>query len=201
MKNVILGIATIAIVLSACNNSSSDKKDSNSSAVQPTTSPVDTSTKQAPATAATETKATVSLKEILDNYLKMKNAFAKDNDKDAATAGNEMVKAFVNFNKGVLTAEQAKIYNDIEDDAKEHAEHIGSNGGNIKHQREHFDMLSKDIYQLIKTFGGGQKLYYDHCPMYNDGKGANWISETKEIVNPYLGKSMPTCGTVKEELK
>jgi hypothetical protein len=37
--------------------------------------------------------------------------------------------------------------------------------------------------------------------MYNDGKGANWLSETKEIANPYLGKSMPTCGSVKEELK
>ena len=112
-----------------------------------------------------------------------------------------MVKAFTGFNKAILTPDQAKVYNDIEDDAREHAEHIGSNAGNIKHQREHFDMLSNDIYQLVKTFGGGQKLYYDHCPMYNDGKGANWISETKDIANPYLGKAMPTCGTVKEELK
>jgi len=30
--------------------------------------------------------------------------------------------------------------------------------------------------------------------------GANWLSESKEISNPYLGQSMPTCGTVKEEL-
>ena len=131
----------------------------------------------------------------------MKNAFAKDNSKDAATAGNAMVASFAGFNKAELSAEQATIYNDVEDDAKEHAEHISSNGGNIKHQREHFDMLCKDSYQLVKKFGGGQKLYYDHCPMYNDGKGANWISETKDIANPYLGKSMPTCGTVKEELK
>ena len=138
---------------------------------------------------------------MLDCYRKMKNAFAKDNDNDAATAGNEMVKAFAGFNKAALTADQAKIYNDVEDDAKEHAEHIGMNAGKIAHQREHFDMLSKDIYQLVKTFGGGQKLYYDHCPMYNDGKGANWLSETKDIANPYLGKKMPTCGTVKEELK
>jgi hypothetical protein len=37
--------------------------------------------------------------------------------------------------------------------------------------------------------------------MYNNNKGADWISEKKEISNPYLGKEMPTCGTVKEELK
>jgi hypothetical protein len=112
-----------------------------------------------------------------------------------------MVKAFAKFDKASLTAEQAKIYNDIQDDAKEHAEHIGMNAGNIKHQREHFDMLSQDMYKLIKTFGAGQTLYYDQCAMYNDNKGATWLSETKEIQNPYMGKEMPGCGTVKEELK
>ncbi len=199
MKNLILGIAMLTTVLAACNNSTSDKKDNSTSNAQSTNTPVDTSAK--PVTATTAITGTASVTEILSCYLKMKNAFAKDNDKDAAAAGNELVKTLTSFNKAALTTDQAKIYNDIEDDAREHAEHIGSNGGNIKHQREHFDMLSKDIYQLVKTFGGGQKLYYDHCPMYNDGKGANWISETKEISNPYLGKSMPSCGTVKEEIK
>lgn len=87
-------------------------------------------------------------------------------------------------------------------DAREHAEHIGKNGGNIAHQREHYVMLSKDIADLIKTFGsGGQTLYKDFCPMANDGKGAIWISEVKEIKNPYLGSKMPTCGSMKQEIK
>ena len=200
MKKIIFSIITASsILLTACNNKSSDKKENKTDTSQTAATNVDTSIK--PTTASTATNQQASIREILAGYLQMKNAFAKDNSKDAAAAGNQMVKTFANFNKTSLTAEQAKIYNDIEDDAKEHAEHVGLNAGNIKHQREHFEMLSKDIYQLVKTFGGGQKLYYDHCPMYNDGKGANWISETKEIANPYLGKSMPTCGTVKEELK
>ena len=200
MKKIIFSIITASsILVAACNNKSSDKKENKTDTSQTAATNVDTSIK--PTTASTATNQPASIREILAGYLQMKNAFAKDNSKDAAAAGNQMVKTFANFNKTSLTAEQAKIYNDIEDDAKEHAEHVGLNAGNIKHQREHFEMLSKDIYQLVKTFGGGQKLYYDHCPMYNDGKGANWISETKEIANPYLGKSMPTCGTVKEELK
>jgi hypothetical protein len=28
-----------------------------------------------------------------------------------------------------------------------------------------------------------------------------WLSETKEIKNPYLGQKMPDCGTVEEEIK
>ena len=199
MKKIILGIIVASTILAACNNSSSGNKENKTDSSQTTATNADTSTKTATASATTNQPA--SIKEILAGYLLMKNAFAKDNDKDAAMAGNDMVKSFGNFNKTGLTPDQAKLYNDIADDAKEHAEHIGSNAGNIKHQREHFDMLSKDIYQLVKTFGGGQKLYYDHCPMYNEGKGASWISEIKEIANPYLGKSMPTCGTVKEELK
>lgn len=187
-------------ILAACNNTASETKtEINTDTIQATVAKADTSIKET--TASTAANQTASIKEILAEYLQMKNAFAKDNSKEAATAANEMGKSFAGFNKAALTLDQAKIYIDIEDDAKEHAEHIGSNGGNIKHQREHFDMLSKDIYQLVKTFGGGQKLYYDHCPMYNDGKGANWISETREIKNPYYGKAMSTCGSVKEELK
>jgi Cu(I)/Ag(I) efflux system membrane fusion protein len=34
-----------------------------------------------------------------------------------------------------------------------------------------------------------------------DNKGAYWLSETKEIRNPYFGDKMMTCGEVKKEFK
>ncbi len=95
----------------------------------------------------------------------------------------------------------AKVYEDVEDDAKEHAAHISANADKIDHQREHFETLSKDVYDLVKAFPAGQTLYQAHCPMYNDGKGAIWLSETKAIKNPYYGKKMITCGSVKETIK
>jgi len=192
MKRITLMSVFSIVLFAACNSNS--KQPNNSS---------DT----AQATPATSTEPAVQpqpaspVKEIVNGYLQLKNALAGDNDKDAAAAGNTMVAAFGKFDKTSLSAENKKTYEDIEADAKEHAEHIGKNTGNIKHQREHFDMLSKDMYELVKTFGAGQPLYYDHCPMYNNNKGADWISEKKEISNPYLGKEMPACGTVKEELK
>ena len=99
-----------------------------------------------------------------------------------------------------ISKEQMKTYMDIADDLKENAEHIGENAGKLDHQREHFVLVSKDINDLIATFGTKQKLYQDFCPMADEGKGAIWISETKEIKNPYLGAKMPTCGTIKKEL-
>jgi hypothetical protein len=146
-------------------------------------------------------KSTAPTKEVLSAYLELKSALAKDDHKAAAQAGKSLVVVIIAIDKALLSTEQSKVFMDIADDAKEHAEHIGANVGNIKHQREHFETLSQEIYYLVKAGGSpGQELYYDNCPMYNSGKGGNWLSETKEIQNPYLGKEMPTCGSIKEEL-
>jgi hypothetical protein len=148
-----------------------------------------------------DAKNAVSIKEIVTAYLQLKNALTEDNSTGAATAGKKLVEALKNFDKSALTPAQKKTFEDVEADASENAEHIGANGGKIEHQREHFVLLSKDIYDLVKAFGGGQVLYKDFDPMANNGKGAFWISETKEIKNPYMGKAMLSSGSVKEEIK
>ena len=148
-----------------------------------------------------DSKVVASIEEIIEDYLQLKNSLVSDNSKSAAAFGKEMFDSMVRLDKSLLTTDQKKIYVDIEEDAKEHAEHIGENEGNIEHQREHFDILSNDLYDLVKEFGSGQVLYKDFCPMYNDKKGAIWLSETKEIKNPYLGKNMSTCGSIKEVIK
>jgi hypothetical protein len=35
--------------------------------------------------------------------------------------------------------------------------------------------------------------------MADEGKGAIWISELKDIKNPYFGSEMLTCGSVRKE--
>ena len=161
-----------------------------------TTTPEKTATNPVTVTEATQT--TFSIDEIVNNYLSLKNALTKDDTKGAASAGKTLYAIFNAVNANTIDSKLKKEYLDIADDAKEHAEHIGDNGGNIPHQREHFVLLSKDISDLIKTFGTTQKLYQDYCPMANEGKGAIWVSEIKEIKNPYQGNKMLTCGSVKK---
>jgi len=151
--------------------------------------------------ASKQTNATASMKVVLAAYLQLEEALVNDKTKDAATAGTALESAFKKFDATGLTSDQEKLYADASDDAREHAEHIEANAGNIEHQREHFDLLSKDIYDLVKTIGADEVLYKIECPMANDGKGAYWVSRTKEIQNPYLGQSMPSCGMVQEEIK
>ncbi len=201
MKNIIIGLAITATILSACNNRNNKNTDAKQDAENKDTSMV-TEPSAINDTAVTQTTSAFPAKEIIAGYLQLKNALAKDNGQDAATAGNAIVATLAKVDMKSLSDIQMKAYMVIADDIKEHAEHIGANAGKIEHQREHFIMLSKDMADFVKTFGnGGQTLYKDFCPMANDGKGATWISEVKEIKNPYLGSKMPDCGSVKETIK
>lgn len=189
MKNTIIGIAISAITLAACNDSS--KKSNESVTKNNDTTQVKTE----------DTKVNSPIREIVIGYLQLKNALVNDDGPEASNSGKKIVDAIERIKNSALTATQKKAVDDVADDIKENAQHCVENGNKIEHQREHFEMLSQDMYDLVKAVGTGQTLYYDHCPMYNNNKGANWISETKEIKNPYLGKKMPDCGSVKEELK
>lgn len=168
--------------------------------VKETTEKVKTTTKE-PVTETTTAQAAqtlFSINEIVSNYLTLKNALTKDDAKGAGVAGKTLYATLNAINANSIDAKLKKEYIDIADDAKEHAEHIGANADKIEHQREHFVLLSKDINDLIRTFGTKQKLYQDFCPMANDGKGAIWISEVKDIKNPYQGSKMLTCGSMKK---
>ena len=39
-----------------------------------------------------------------------------------------------------------------------------------------------------------------HVVVVSEGKGADWLQNSAEVHNPYLGKAMPTCGDKVEEL-
>lgn len=142
---------------------------------------------------------TFSTKAIINNYLMLKNALTKDDSKAAAKAGKTLYETVKKTDASALDSKKRSVYKEIAESMEENAEHIAAGTGSIEHQREHFDMLSKDVNDLIDTFGSEQKLYKDLCPMYNDNKGAIWISEKKEIVNPYQGSKMLTCGSIQKE--
>ena len=192
MKTIVFSIAMISVMLSACtDNNNAPKENQQSNKPAPTND----------STSVAENNQSSSVDEVVAAYLDLKNALTADNGKEAAEAGKHLYAAMGKLDNGSFTADQKNVYNEVQEDIKEHAEHISSNAEKIAHQREHFETLSKDMYDLVKSVKPSQPLYKDHCPMYNDNKGADWLSEVKEIKNPYLGKNMPNCGEVKEEIR
>ena len=70
---------------------------------------------------------------------------------------------------------------------------------NLDDQRKAFAALSNEMAGLVK--GGklsGGTIYVEYCPMANNHEGAYWLSNEKDIKNPYFGDKMLTCGSVKE---
>lgn len=193
MKQVLFLTAILGAIFSSCND--------NSTAPGITTEKADTlsTTNQSPVTSANQTGA--EIKEVVSSYLTLKNALVGDNGNDAASAGKQLSDALNRLDQAKLTTEQRKIFDEVKEDAKEHAEHISTNATKIAHQREHFETLSQDMYDFVKTAKSDQTLYKVHCPMYNKNKGAYWLSEVREVKNPYYGKEMLNCGSVVEEVK
>lgn len=148
-----------------------------------------------------EVKAATSVKEIVDHYLHVKNALTNDNATEAASGSKAMEAALGKLDKSILTAEQKATYDKIEERLIALSELIAKSGNDIKLQREQFVLMSESVYELVKHFGAGRPLYHDYCPMARDDQGAMWISEVKEIKNPYFGDQMLSCGSVEEVIK
>lgn len=203
MKNLIFVfsiITTLAVV--SCNSNSSSKD--NISNMPHDSIPMQENTMadmdmKVVATTFTNVDPAFStyMQSLIKDYLALKNALINENETAASSITVKMDKALKGIDKSLLSEEQKKVYNEIEEDLKEHVEHISKS--KIEHQREHFVMMSKDMYDLVKAFGAGMTLYHDHCPMYKDG--SMWLSETKEIKNPFYGDKMMTCGSVQEMMK
>jgi len=109
-----------------------------------------------------------------------------------------MLAAFSTFDMVKLTESQHTKYIEIAESAKEQSEQIVKNP--LEHQREHFEDLSKDVNDLVALVGTDKTLYQDFCPMASNNNGAIWLSETKEIANPFYGSKMLTCGKVQKQI-
>ena len=137
---------------------------------------------------------------LLLAYIQLKNALVNTDANAASTAGKLIIKAIEAIDTKNFTSKQLLNWTMYAEKISYDAEHVKSTP-ETEHQREHFISLSKNLYELAKVFNANtEDLYYQFCPMANDGKGAYWLSEQSKIRNPYYGKKMLSCGSTKETL-
>jgi len=149
----------------------------------------------------TETKQEVNqLKTVFDNYLALKDALVKSDGNMASDKAKELLNALNVVQMNKLSNEQHTVWMKVMKDLKFDTEHIEETK-DVGHQRDHFNTLSDNMYQLLKVSKQETPTYYQHCPMANDGKGANWLSKENAVKNPYYGSQMLTCGKTVETIK
>ena len=140
------------------------------------------------------------LTEVFSNYFDIKEALVKTDGNIAATKASSLVLAINAVQMNALNADEHMVWMKVSKDISFHAQHIAETK-DAKHQRDHFDTLSENIYNLIKVSKQETPTYYQFCPMANDSKGANWLSKENTIKNPYYGSMMLTCGKTVETIK
>lgn len=153
-----------------------------------------------PQNTTTATQEANQLQIIFDNYFAIKDALVKTDGETASAKAGALLSALNAVKMENLKAEERAVWMNVEKDLKFDTEHI-TDTKDAEHQRSHFATLSKNMYALIKASKPSEKIYYQNCPMYNDGKGANWLSKESAIKNPYYGNKMLTCGKTIETIK
>lgn len=111
---------------------------------------------------------------LLDGYFAISQALASDN-LDAAKSSAE---------KLAQTSQAAG-----NQDVAGHAAHLAATPS-IEQARKAFKALSADAIRLAQ---GQPGFYVMTCGMAK----ADWLQNTKELANPYMGKAMLKCGHLK----
>lgn len=140
------------------------------------------------------------IKEVLGKYLELKdelvNSDQKETMKNAENVASSLLAVDMKLVKGKAHMEWMKFLAVLNSEAEKIKK-----SNKIEAQRAAFLPLSEALYGTLKYFKiEGVNAYYQFCPMANNNQGANWISITEEIRNPYFGDTMLSCGETQEIL-
>ena len=146
----------------------------------------------------------LSLKNTLNAYYSLKDAFVESDTVKVNTAGVQLKSLLDSLKLDEVQKNDSlgfsSIYGRPGDVAAEITGMLGET--DIEKKRESFEMISNAMYDMFRVIKpAGTTIYYQYCPMAFDSKGAYWLSNTDSILNPYFGKKMPTCGETKETMK
>ncbi len=127
---------------------------------------------------------------VYQEYLELKAALVNTNSGDAAAVAqklNAMLMRMSDKNEGLkdLIAPLEKIALSIE----------------VSEQRKLFEDVTAAVEKVIAGNVTSGEIIKQYCPMAFNGKGAYWLSDSKEIRNPYFGDKMLRCGVVDNEIK
>jgi len=138
----------------------------------------------------------IQKKEVTNHYLALKNNFIISDSVAASQNAKALVASFNKFKFKKLTLQKMNEATIMRKEIVQLATEISATK-DINRQRKAFSLLSTKFLAIAdKLKPADMPLYEQVCPMTGDV----WVSESKEIKNPYFPKNMLTCGEVKASL-
>lgn len=152
-------------------------------------------------TETTDPAFKAQLTKVYNNYLNMKNAFVETDAKKVASEAKDVIASLKSVDMGLLKGDAHNMWMDQLKTLNSTISAIGKSD-DIEKQRQEFVQFNLVFYKSVKMFGlQNVTAYYQYCPMANNDKGAYWLSSTEDILNPYFGDIMLSCGETKETIK
>ena len=138
---------------------------------------------------------------VIEGYLDVQAALAKDDRATAAAAAKRALGALSKVDMGLVTEDAHMPWMKLGDGLELLLAAV-ADADDIEPARAKFALLSEQIVAVVALFGVPEgKLYKAWCPMAFGNRGASWIQDQEEISNPYFGEAMLRCGEIKEVLK
>lgn len=137
-----------------------------------------------PASFAAEDKTSMEpVKSVLQHYLMIQEELANDSTKGLPEHANAIAKATKGDEMKVLSPDVARQADTL------------AKAKDVKAAREAFKPLSASLVKyLTENKATGGTYHEGYCPMVK----ASWVQKGKDVRNPYMGKAMLTCGTLKK---
>lgn len=158
----------------------------------------------ASANAKTETlskEAKAAVEKLVNQYLQLKNALVKDNFAEASKQAKSLKESVSKTNMSLFTGNSHNMWIAYEKRLQKQLE-LFIQTKKIESAREVFIELSNIMIEMTHDFSPfSQTFYIQYCSMANQNKGAEWLSVSKEIENPYYGASMLGCGEVTKTIQ
>ena len=136
---------------------------------------------------------------LLQSYYNIKDALVEGEHAEASKSAAEFNTSLAKIDMGKLNQSQKDFWKKQSEKLKISAAAI-ENAQEIEKQRDEFELLTLPMLSIIKTLKiNSSPVYQQYCPMAFNSKGAFWLSNEKQVLNPYFGKKMLHCGSVKGE--
>lgn len=129
------------------------------------------------------------LNPLLNRYLALKDALVEWD----ASAADQAATAFRTYADS-LSKDSTVAPTIAQQLASLEAEAAGFLGdSSLTEKRRAFHMMSQQLLPMLKEASfRAQPVYQQICPMaFNDNETAFWLSNQREVMNPYLGKKHP----------
>ena len=137
---------------------------------------------------------------LFESYFELKDALVMTDGNMASAKSKKLLEEIRKVKMEASGDKQHVVWMEVMDALALDSENIGKQT-DPKNQRKYFAALSLNMYKLIKVSKVDYTVYYHHCPMDNEGKGAYWLSKESTIKNPYYGSQMMSCGKTVETIK